>query len=261
MGRGGDGRGYGQTSASALVPDPIPRATKGGWPMTDSTRRRDNPMDVRPGPAAPQGRRPAQPGSPPPAPIRSVQGSPPAPGAVRSPQVPGQVPDRSGIPGHDRLPVPKATQPRPPLTEFGTAQRIMRVFELAPDQADNPARWEQATASYEELRKADPSLLSPFRPAPGFNLAEGDVDLSVLPEAEGAAPALPPTPPSPAQAQPPTDAQKVSPSDAAVPHQARGATAPAPGDAVSPGGTLPAAKGGQADVQPAPGQGPPVAPQ
>jgi hypothetical protein len=71
----------------------------------------------------------------------------------------------------------------------------MNVYELDPGQADNPARWEQATASYEELRKADLSLLPPQRPRPGFNLAEGDAGSAPLPESE-AAPALPPPTPS-----------------------------------------------------------------
>ena len=223
--------------------------------MTDPIRRRDNPMDIGPGAAASQGPHPAQSGSLPPAAIRGDQGHPPAPGAVRSPQVPGQVPDRSSVPGHGALPVAAATDPHPPLTEFGTAQRIMGVFELAPGQADNPARWEQATATYEELRKADPSLLPPLRPAPGYSLTEGETDLAMLPNSNPSADA------QTAGAPPQEGLQKISPSDATVPNQAQGATAPAPGDIVSTGGTLPAAKDGQTDVQAAPGKGPSIAPQ
>ena len=220
--------------------------------MTDSTRRRNNPFDIRPGPAYPQGPRRPKRGELPPADPDNMMG-PAAPGAVRSPQVPGQVPDRSSIPGHGKLPVPKATRSIRPLTEFGSAQRIMRVFEVKTGQEDNPARWEQATASYEELRKADPSLLTPLRPGPGFNLAEGDVDISMLPDSEGNAPALP------AGVPPQEGLQKVSPSDATVPNQAKAADAPAPGDAVGTGGTLAAAKDDQ--PQGPSGKGPTIAPQ
>jgi hypothetical protein len=101
--------------------------------------------------------------------------------------MPGQVPDRSGVPGHGRLPLPRATTPRPPLTEFGTAQRIMGVFALAPGAEDNVARWEQATASYEEMRKADPSLLSPVRPGPGLTMGEADAERPTLAEGDASA--------------------------------------------------------------------------
>ncbi len=95
------------------------------------------------------------------------------PGASHSPQMPGQVPDRSGVPGHGQLPVPLVDEPVRPLSHLGTAQAIMHVFAVdpaQPGQADDPARFEQATASYEELRKADPALLTPIRPLPGYDL-------------------------------------------------------------------------------------------
>src|SRR5690242_11985678 len=69
--------------------------------------------------------------------------APPAPGAVASPQMPGMVPDRSTVPGHHSLTVPPAERPvRPPITEFGTAQRIMGMYEAAPGQEMNPKRFE-----------------------------------------------------------------------------------------------------------------------
>ncbi|HYJ13702.1 MAG TPA: hypothetical protein VEW66_08925, partial [Thermomicrobiales bacterium] len=37
----------------------------------------------------------------------------------------------------------------------------------------DPARFEQATASYEELRKSDPALRTPVRPTAGYALADG----------------------------------------------------------------------------------------
>ena len=126
--------------------------------MSDASRRRQYPLDIRPGAAT----------------LGGEVKRPPAPGAVSSPQVPGKVPDRSSIPGHGRLPVPQPARVVHPLTEYGTAQRIMGVFELAPGEEDTKARWEQETAVYEELRKGDPSLLPPIRPARSFTgLIEG----------------------------------------------------------------------------------------
>jgi hypothetical protein len=135
--------------------------------MSDAirTRRRRDPLDLRPGVAT----------------LGGEVKRPPAPGAVSSPQIPGQVPDRSTIPGHDRLPVPKPERVVHPLTEYGTAQRIMGVFELTPGEEDTKARWEQETASYEELRKGDPSLLPPIRPARSFTgLIEGLAGKAVI---------------------------------------------------------------------------------
>ncbi len=98
----------------------------------------------------------------------------PAPGAVASPQIPGQVPDRSSVPGQGVLPVaPPATPPRRPLTEYGSAQRIMRVFEPRDGNDDAPERFEQGPISYEELRKANPSLRTPLRPSAGYALSDG----------------------------------------------------------------------------------------
>lgn len=113
----------------------------------------------------------AEPGEP----ITPARSNPPeAPGAVWSPQVPGQVPDRSSVPGEGVLPVPvPETAPRQPLTEYGTAQRIMRVFAPKDGNDDDPARFEQAPVSYEEQRKAYPALRTPPRPLPGYALADG----------------------------------------------------------------------------------------
>jgi hypothetical protein len=99
---------------------------------------------------------------------------PQAPGAVRSLQIPGQVPDRSSLPEHGELPVALPTAPvRPPLTEYGSAQRIMGVYEPRDGSNTDVARFEQATVSYEELRKADPALRTPARPTLGYALADG----------------------------------------------------------------------------------------
>lgn len=116
-------------------------------------------------------RKAAAPGDP----IREERSAlPVAPGAVTSPQEPGEVPDRTNIPEQDRLPIaPAEGEVRRPETEYGTAQRIMGVFERFSGAHDDPARFEQATVSYEEIRKATPALRTPNRPAPGYALAEG----------------------------------------------------------------------------------------
>ena len=119
---------------------------------------------------------------------RSVPKSPPAPGAARSPQMPGEVPDRLTVPGHSGLQTPRPSRPvRRPLTEYGTAQQIMRIFP-APEEEAPPTAFEQATASYEELRKAYPWQLPPPGPRPGFSLGQG---ISLEPPSLPAGPATP----------------------------------------------------------------------
>jgi hypothetical protein len=99
--------------------------------------------------------------------------SPSAPGAAASPQMPGQVPDRSTVPGHSAARVPRAVGPiRRPLTQYGTAQEIMHVYP-APDDDPQPAEFEQSPASLEELRKAYPWQLPPLGPTPSFALDQG----------------------------------------------------------------------------------------
>lgn len=112
--------------------------------------------------------------------------APESPGAVASPQMPGEVPDRSSIAGQYVTNVPASPNARRPLTEYKTAQRIMGVFRAEPGKEREPARFEQATASFEELRKADPALLPPSRPAPGFLLGEGE-QVKQLEQGESAA--------------------------------------------------------------------------
>ncbi|HKG24193.1 MAG TPA: hypothetical protein VKB09_01020 [Thermomicrobiales bacterium] len=98
---------------------------------------------------------------------------PKAPGAAASPQIPGQVPDRSTVPGHFSTRVPRPSGPvRRPLTQYGTAQEIMGVFP-APNEEAEKAEFEQATASVEELRKAYPWQLPPEGPTPVFALDQG----------------------------------------------------------------------------------------
>lgn len=96
-----------------------------------------------------------------------------APGAVSSPQMPGQVPDRSTVPGHFSTRVaPPAAPVRRPLTQYGTAQEIMHVYP-APNEEPEIAEFEQATAALEELRKAYPWQRTPKRPTAAFDLGYG----------------------------------------------------------------------------------------
>jgi hypothetical protein len=93
----------------------------------------------------------------------------PAPGAISSPQEPGQVPDRSTVPGHFSTRVTRAQSVRRPNVQYGTAEEIMKVFRKH-GQEITPEQFEQATASFEEMRKADPAALPPVRPARGYVL-------------------------------------------------------------------------------------------
>ncbi|MDP9365497.1 MAG: hypothetical protein M3Q10_14950, partial [Chloroflexota bacterium] len=87
--------------------------------------------------------------------------APETPGAQFSPQHPGEVPDRSTVPGQYSTRVPRATRARRPLTEYGSAQAIMNVYAAPPGQELEPSRFEQATATFEELRKAYPAQVPP----------------------------------------------------------------------------------------------------
>lgn len=99
---------------------------------------------------------------------------PAAPGALTSPQIPGQVPDRSSISGEGVLPVPALVgDVVRPLSELGTSQVIMGVYDPVGGNENDPSRFEQENASYEEIRKALPQLRTPTRPANGYALADG----------------------------------------------------------------------------------------
>jgi len=99
--------------------------------------------------------------------------SPKAPGAAASPQMPGQVPDRSTVPGHFSTRVARPVgRVRRPLTQYETAEEIMHVFP-APNEEPDKSEFEQATASVEELRKAYPWQLPPDGPTAVFALDQG----------------------------------------------------------------------------------------
>jgi hypothetical protein len=101
------------------------------------------------------------------------QSPPQAPGAIDSPQLPGATPDNPDLPGRPRGSQRSLTSNRRPLTEYGTAQRFLRLFTPAPGTELEPADWEQGPSSQEEQRKADPALLTPPRPLGGYGLGLG----------------------------------------------------------------------------------------
>ena len=104
-----------------------------------------------------------------------------SPGARRSPQIPGKVPDRSTVPGHFTTQVPKPATVMRPLTQYQTAQEISKRFrQYAPDQI-TPEQFEQANASFEEIRKAHPADNPPVRPHRGYALQVGE-EAAALPE-------------------------------------------------------------------------------
>lgn len=94
----------------------------------------------------------------------------PAPGAMVSPQIPGMVPDYVTIPTHVGESTPPATSKVRPLSQYGSAESLARVFARYGDEI-TPEQFEQADASLEELRKVDPANLTPRRPRPPLGTA------------------------------------------------------------------------------------------
>ncbi len=147
--------------------------------------------------------------------------APVTPGGSISPQAPGARPDRSNIPGHGQLPVPPPLAPgvRRPLTQYGTAQEIMGVYAPKPGEAMEPARFEQATASWEEVRKAYPAQLPAQRPGPGYALSQGEAIGSESQEIGGPSPAALAPDSGTAEAEAEVPAENVSQGDPMTPAQ------------------------------------------
>jgi hypothetical protein len=113
----------------------------------------------------------------------------PAPGAARAVGRPGMTPDRSTVPGHWSPKVPAATVLHRPLTQYGTAQEILDVFQPGPDGVWTKADFEQAPASDEEQRKVHPINRAPLRPAAhGYALGGGEPAARVAALASGGDP-------------------------------------------------------------------------
>ncbi len=112
-----------------------------------------------------------------------VPSPPRAPGATDSPQLPGMTPDQPDLPGKSRGGVPPLASNRRPLSEYETAQRLLRLFTPEPGGELAASDWEQAPAAREELRKADPALLTPLRPLRGQGLGIGRTAPAIAREA------------------------------------------------------------------------------
>jgi hypothetical protein len=102
-----------------------------------------------------------------------VPRTPQAPAATSSPQLPGMTPDQPALPGRTRGSLPPLASNRRPLSEYGSAQRLLGLFTPKPGTELQPSDWEQGPSATEELRKADPALLTPIRPLGGVGLGIG----------------------------------------------------------------------------------------
>lgn len=89
---------------------------------------------------------------------------PPAPGGSVGSKKPGMVPDQWKVPGHQNEQVPPAASKLRPLTQYATAQEFAGVFRRVPPEQMTGADFEQAGASFEEMRKAVPAEWPPERP-------------------------------------------------------------------------------------------------
>ncbi|MCD6031784.1 MAG: hypothetical protein K0S78_3966 [Thermomicrobiales bacterium] len=102
-----------------------------------------------------------------------VPRTPQAPAATTSPQLPGMTPDQPALPGRSRGSLPPLASNRRPLTEYGSAQRLLGLFTPKPGTELQASDWEQGPSAMEEQRKADPALLTPIRPLGGVGLGIG----------------------------------------------------------------------------------------
>ena len=161
-----------------------------------------------------------------------VPRTPPAPAATTSPQLPGMTPDQPDLPDRPRGSLPPLASNRRPLTEYGSAQRLLGLFTPEPGTELQAADWEQRPSSTEELRKADPALLTPVRPLGGVGLGLGRSTsaiateaLEAIGDATEATTEAPPTPGETAEAAaaPPVSAE--SPAPTGTTNSAQGAAA------------------------------------
>ncbi len=112
-----------------------------------------------------------------------VPRTPPAPAATTSPQLPGMTPDQPALPGRSRGSLPPLASNRRPLSEYGSAQRLLGLFTPQPGTELQASDWEQGPSAMEELRKADPALLTPIRPLGGVGLGIGRSTPAIAQEA------------------------------------------------------------------------------
>jgi hypothetical protein len=90
--------------------------------------------------------------------------NPPAPGGSLGSKKPGMVPDLSRVPGRESERIPKASSKTRPLTQYGTTEEFTGVFKQVPADQMKPEDFEQAGASFEEMRKAVRAEWPPERP-------------------------------------------------------------------------------------------------
>jgi hypothetical protein len=112
-----------------------------------------------------------------------VPRTPQAPAAMTSPQLPGMTPDQPALPGRTRGSLPPLVSNRRPLSEYGSAQRLLGLFTPKPGTELQASDWEQGPSAMEELRKADPALLTPIRPLGGVGLGIGRSTSAIATEA------------------------------------------------------------------------------
>jgi hypothetical protein len=142
-----------------------------------------------------------------------VPRAPRAPAATNSPQLPGMTPDQPALPGRSRGSLPPLASNRRPLAEYGSAQQLLGLFMPAPGSQLQASDWEQGPSATEELRKADPALLTPIRPLTGVGLGIGRSTSAIAAEAlEAIGDATEAT----TEAPPPTGEATAAPSSPAV---------------------------------------------
>jgi hypothetical protein len=112
-----------------------------------------------------------------------VPRAPQAPAATTSPQLPGMTPDQPALPGRPRGSLPTLASNRRPLSEYGSAQRLLGLFTPKPGMELQASDWEQGPSAMEELRKADPALLTPIRPLGVVGLGIGRSTSAIATEA------------------------------------------------------------------------------
>jgi hypothetical protein len=153
-----------------------------------------------------------------------VPRTPQAPAATSSPQLPGMTPDQPALPGRSRGSLSPLASNRRPLSEYGSAQRLLGLFTPKPGTELQPSDWEQGPSATEELRKADPALLTPIRPLGGDGLGIGrsapaitTEALEAIGDATGATTEAPPTTgeATAAPSSPPVTPESPAPTEAA----------------------------------------------
>jgi hypothetical protein len=147
------------------------------------------------------------------------------------------TPDDPELPGRTRGTLPPLSSDRRPLTEYGSAQRILRLFTPAPGTELTAADWEQGPTAREELRKADPALATPLRPLTGHGLGVGHAAPVIAVDASEALADTPEVTPLAPAATPEAEAAAAATAGATAPPAAT-ATTEIPAGAVPGTGTV-----------------------